>query len=536
MKKKKNTQEDLEILSAHQRLSLSAIWPMLSEYYKTASIAAWDEIPFYPTSNAFIADNYAELILAMMRDYQAHLDSTEPLWVVELAAGSGCFSFYLLHALRKHLSYFESLNLPKIRYIMADFTEKTINSWQHNPQLKPFVDAGILDFALFAPDTHTEVRTVIQQSILKSGDLHHPLIVIANYFFDSLKHDAFRITTGQVEEVLHTFACKKQDIPKTGYPRFDALIKSESYRAIRLDKDLTYHPIITWLLEQYKKEHTRASVLMPTGAIECIEHMAHIAQPAGLVLLSSDKGFTSTHYLEGHYEQPFVAHHGVFSYSVNYDALEKMFQHMGGQGFLTSDQSLSVSSGFFFKLKHNTELIQTRATFAEKTDRQNLANHLYFLQDLFAHAKPDKSNELFRAALGYVKLSNYDPIAFCLCAPHLDAGIQTISEEQKAVLLSAMYQTRAHFYSPQQKFDVFYWLGRLYYGLSMYQEALIMFEDSVTYFKDNSGNLYFIAACYEVKSQWAQALNYYQRTQQLDPNCQLTQSGIDRVSKKLAQL
>lgn len=87
---------DYVVVDQEKRLSESIIWRMLENFYDTASISAWNQIPFYPTSNPFIAEAYAELIVSFLKDYRAHFDRNEPVYIIEMASGSGCFSFYLL--------------------------------------------------------------------------------------------------------------------------------------------------------------------------------------------------------------------------------------------------------------------------------------------------------------------------------------------------------------------------------------------------------------------------------------------------------
>ena len=63
------------------------------------------------------------------------LDTSEPLYIVELGAGSGKFSYYMLKALEEMSSVCE-FPLGKIVFVMTDFTENNFNFWRDHPALK----------------------------------------------------------------------------------------------------------------------------------------------------------------------------------------------------------------------------------------------------------------------------------------------------------------------------------------------------------------------------------------------------------------
>jgi tRNA A58 N-methylase Trm61 len=63
------------------------------------------------------------------------LDVNEPLYIIELGAGSGKFSFFMLKALEEMKNVCD-FPISKIVYIMTDFTENNFNFWRDHPSLK----------------------------------------------------------------------------------------------------------------------------------------------------------------------------------------------------------------------------------------------------------------------------------------------------------------------------------------------------------------------------------------------------------------
>lgn len=525
-------------LEENARLSESKLWSLLEDYYKKASISAWNQIPFYPTSNPFIADTYAGIIFSFLDDYAGELVTDEPIYILEMAAGTGCFSFYLLKELQRRRHYFSRLRDVKFKYIMADFTTDNPRSWQQNAKLKPFVNEEMLEFGVFQPQEDLKVKrcpekgaTDANEIILEKGKCANPLIAIANYFFDSIKQDAFQVQDGKLTEVRQTLLCK-HDEEAPGDVKFENIVKKESYYDV--STDYYQDDRLNRVLKEYCRDHENASVIFPLGAFNCISNLLEISDNK-LVLISSDKGFTNKSYVKGLREQPFVAHHGVFSYSVNYDAIGRYFEGLGGSSFNTADDNLSVSTAVNYLLDSKKCLLEhSRYNFDERVDRLNLTNYLYFMQDLLTELEPKKSNEILRASMGYVLLCNYDPVVFCLAAPRMYFSLETMNQIQESRMLELLERVRDNFFSVQQQYDVFYWIGRIYYGMNKLDDALKAFADSLLYFGESSSALYYMAACYEVRKDYKTALRYYEDTLRLEPDCQFTQTGIKRVRGFLA--
>ena len=64
------------ILEQGHRLSQSLLWKLQRKFFDQQGIEAWRQgtVPHYVTSNPFIANAYAKVIFAFIRDVQAVLD------------------------------------------------------------------------------------------------------------------------------------------------------------------------------------------------------------------------------------------------------------------------------------------------------------------------------------------------------------------------------------------------------------------------------------------------------------------------------
>lgn len=60
--------------------------------------------------------------------------------------------------------------------------------------LKPFLDSGQLDMAIFDAVNDTTIKLSRSGVLLGPGTCVNPICVVANYLFDTLCHDIFQVS------------------------------------------------------------------------------------------------------------------------------------------------------------------------------------------------------------------------------------------------------------------------------------------------------------------------------------------------------
>src|SRR3990167_830099 len=182
-------------LDKDQRFSKACLWQLMRDYYAKQGIKAWiEDVPFYITSNPFIAMAYANIVVSFIFNWiQKHPDAKhQPFYILELGTGTGQFSFYLLRMILRLLKDLQ-VDDVQIRYVMTDFAQETIDFWLQHDAFKPFVEKGVLDFAKFDLSTNVLPVLHVNQVKLDKEVVQNPLIVIANYIFDTLPCDIFEV-------------------------------------------------------------------------------------------------------------------------------------------------------------------------------------------------------------------------------------------------------------------------------------------------------------------------------------------------------
>jgi serine/threonine protein kinase len=131
--------------------------------------------------------------------------------------------------------------------------------------------------------------------------------------------------------------------------------------------------------------------------------------------------------------------------------------------------------------------------------------------------------------LQYLSSCKYDPRMFYLCAFKLHSATATLRHSGRQELRAALAEVRERLRGESPHRPTFYWLGRLYYRLSNYDDCIETFCESIARLGTDDKALYYLAACHELKGNYEQALIHYRQVLTLDPQCHLTPKAIERV-------
>ena len=344
------TPTENSILESNQRLSQSLLWKHQRNFFSEQGIEAWNtgKVPHYATSNPFIANAYGKVVFGFLRDCnlntQTPLDITQPVYIVELGSGSGRFAY---HFLKQFFDIYRQSTLETIpvKYIMTDFAQENLDFWQSHPSLHPFVNQGLLDFAHFDVEKDSTLKLVHADETLDSSNLKNPLIVIANYFFDSIPHDLFHIDNGELYETLITLTTPTSHPESKETTELDEIQISYTDSAITAD---TYYddPALNLVLKDYRNSLKSTYLLFPIVALTCLSKLRQLSGDR-LLFLSGDKGYSNADSLEGRGIPNLTKHHGCFSLSVNHHAIAQYTQNQGGQALTPNHLHRSLDMSAF---------------------------------------------------------------------------------------------------------------------------------------------------------------------------------------------
>lgn len=488
----------------------------------------WDGVPSYPTNNPYIAEMYAELITSFLVDARATLDPNQPIYIVEMGAGVGCFGYYFLKSLASKRRYYKAIADLPVRYVMSDFAEKNIAFWEEHPMLQPFQEEGILDYAVFRPEEEQELELRESGTRLRIGQLSNPLIAISNYFFDSIRQELFRIEGDELKHALITLD-QSGLADELDSPNLERISIEEDY--VPVDWNYYRDPRLNAVLQSYRERFDEATILFPIAAFRCIENLLTLSAN-NLVLITTDKAFVSEDHIRGPLKHHCSVHGSAFSYCVNFDAITTYFDRLGATSYTGSDETHYLLTMMNALVPEASTFENCAFYFYEKVAKQNLPNNLYQLQDILENSQAEPLAKL-RAAIAAIRLSDFDPIWFYNCADRICDAAKKTEDAQRAALVEVLEKVGANLYKPDRERNVLYWLGRIYFELEMVDECEVIFRGSIHFLGPDDDAYYYLGACAELRDDYSTAHDYYEKALELEGDSKITRAALRRVMQKL---
>lgn len=465
------------------RFACSVLWQYQMDYFATQGVSAWQgQVPFFITSNPNIGISYAKVIYAYIKDLveQGKYDASQPLYILELGTGAGKFSFYCLQKLHE-LVQFEFGNKVRFCYVMSDFTMSNVEFWQSQPQLRQYLASGQLDFACLDMTDFQDLRLINANKTLASADLVNGLMVLGNYIFDTVPHDAYAIHNGQLYEARTEVLCAADNLNGKKPKNLEKL--EVNFKKSVLKKPYPeYNPALVQVLEEYKQQLTDTTVLIPIAGIKTLEGLAELSGQK-LMLISTDKGLTDIAELEGR-GSPHVAFHGSFSMMVNFHAMARYNAIQGGESALqpcsSGIKTVVLTRGIVLS-KHRWLAREIAATIQDTSPAQFFHMHRYLRQNPI--------NFGVDVMLPYLINSHWDPYVFGLVHSNLLQKLSEVPDRHLALLDAGMHKIANKIYDMPGDNDAWLLIAMYFNARKDYKRSLEFVSKSIDYKGDNASNL-----------------------------------------------
>lgn len=501
------------VLESGQRLSRSILWDLQRRFFEQQGIEAWRRgpVPHYITSNPFIAGAYASIVLGYLEDcWAAGHASDRPVYIVELGAGSGRFAYLFLEKLLalRHHGRTRSRAAPFV-YVMTDLAERNIDFWRAHPALQRFCAEGVLDFARFDAERDEEIVLVRSGVVLSAGAAETPMVAVANYFFDSIPQDAFRIHEGRLFESLVTLVSPAAE-PDTGDPAILGRVAID-YEHRPAEADYYDDPTMNAILRAYAERLGSASIRFPVAALRCCRTLGRIAG-GRLLLLSADRGSMSEERLRGQGDAG-ISVHGSFSMNVDYHAVAEHFRMQGGDALHTARDAASLVVAAFLLGEPEGGCLATRRAFAAAVER-------FGPDDYFSLKKGiEKGYDALTIPqlLAFLRLSDGDPRILSQCLPFLIARAGSASADEVREIQRAVADAWENYYHLGEEPDLPFGLGMLFYEMGCLREALGYFERSFELYGPSPHTIFNMAMCHYELGEMNAALACACHVLALDP-------------------
>ncbi|RUS47131.1 tetratricopeptide repeat protein [Cohnella sp. AR92] len=461
-----------KVKAKRYRFSEAPIWELLRQYYEELGLQAWrnDQVPQYITSNPMIGTAYAEMIFGVLQDLAARKQLDEPVQIVELGAGAGRLAKHILHSLNELVQY-AGIPLPPYRYLMTDLVADNVAGWRRHSALQEYVSEGVLDFARFDAVYDEELRPVVSGESIREGQFSQPLIVVANYFFDSLPQELIYVGDGDIYECDVEIEIEEGSSRKKAQDAIAAVELSYNHRRAPEyeSPDYRYRDILTFYREEMEDSH----ILFPEASLRCLERLQALSQE-GFILLTADKG---DHLADNwrFLEPPKLVVHGSFSLTANYHAINHVFESRGGQALFTEHHYKNLNVGCLLAVQDPASFANTRLAYRRSVE--NFGPDDFFSLKLWADKQIEDMH--LQQLLAFWRLGRYDAEWFAQSGRRISTLMPEATDEEKLDLQLGIRRMWSSYYVLEQKYDLALDIGMLLFEMDQFEESRRYLEDSV---------------------------------------------------------
>lgn len=501
--------------------SESLIWQLNRDFYQERGLTAWSEniVPHHMTSNSMVGKTYAELIFAFLKDLASKGKTAETVYILELGAGHGRLAFHILKHLEK-LTLSINTKIPPYCYVLSDIVEDNLTFFRQHPQFQTYFEKGLLDTTYFDATQSTELFLRNAQRKIAPKDLNQPLVVVANYFFDSIPNDLFLIR----DKKIAACSVSLQSTEDPSNMRAEKLIDSIklTYHKEPVTPPFYVEPLINEILEAYRNLVFDTYLFFPKKSIHCLTNLKALSIK-GMMLLSMDKGFHEIHDLEKK-EEPEIIVHGSFSFWVNYHAIGAFCKKQGGKILFPAFSNFHLDIGCLMFLPDGATYVQTDAAYQEFIN--NFGPDDFNTLKRLAYANVSKL--YIKDIIALIRLSAYDSTIFIKLLPRIKQVAGAITFNERRRLEQTLHQVWDMYFSIKESYDLAYEIGGIFYDLGFYEAALKQYEHSIDLFGLKVDIYYNKALCYYQLRQDPLFLKTLAEAKQAFPNNEMLEK-LDKL-------
>jgi len=490
--------------------SESLLWKLQHNAYKHSGPRAWKI-----SNNPYIARAYAWQTIAAIRDWESELDPNAPLYIVEVGAGAGRFSYLYLKELTRLLPIEQQICL-----VISDNVEDYLDFWLNHPKLKSFIDDGKLDFANYDPTKGSECTLVKSGTTL--NNLSNPLIAITNYFYAALPNDLFRYEDGQLLEgypVLSGDRITKEELIEDPKKMKEVDVKfapTEIEHFPRYPDD----PGFDEVLQSFKTCLPEGTpFLIPAESFRTIRNLKTLANDR-LFIISGDKAFHTPKELKENCDhRPIVTDFGDVNVDVNGYALKLYTEFLEG----TMENYPRPPKTDYRDILFNHWIISFNKPHTQARDQF----HSLFVDGfntLDCHKLIDKTlsgDDEFTVdqVLSFFQLSNFDPqLLYFFKRLNIKELFTSLEDSKYHVMSEVMKNVKEHFFWISKEDDALaYLLAQAFYYLYDFEACKEILSHVIQQSGESAQFRYFLALSYKESGDLVSADKEFKRTLELDP-------------------
>ncbi len=328
-----------------------------------------------------------------------------------------------------------------------------------------------------------------------------------------------------------------------------------SYYSAEEGDEAHFQRILSWYKDYFKYVSQGASILMPVGALRALRRLGKFSGNRSLVI-SGDKGNNHPEQFVGLMD-PHIALHGSFSLMVNYHAVGAWFTSKGGFALHNPQEEASLKVSCFVLdptleatdgadipdgpggwLGDNLRIRdETRAakyphlcrSFTDFVDTFG-PNDFFVLQKSL---KEDTPSPPLRTVVALLKLGDWDPDVFFKFRDCILNHAPACGQKLRNDLCRGIPRVWDNYYMMDMEKDIAFEIGRFYYGIRDYANALHYYSISIETVGDHHVTFHNQGLCHYSLGRMEVALTHFRKALAMNADYEKARSWIEKVQKEM---
>jgi tetratricopeptide (TPR) repeat protein len=501
----------------------SVLWRIHDAYFASRGIDAWNlgEVPFYATSSFASATQHARFFTELVgeRIRQGALGPGDDLWVLEVGSGLGRFAANFYRALLKSCGPLGAELVHRVRWILSDYSAKSLGEAVATPALARLVAEGRLIPALYDLRHPEALRT------LDGAPFDPPALtwIVANYVSCvlPLKTVQWRRDAGFFEQWVRVRTEIPDDAPDPDPERALADLLADPTRAKLLEEsvqmDIEWRPTTpealypedthAATLRAFAADLPEASFGYPHGFFDFLRVAAGFLGEGGLVLVN-DYGSVDVAAIRGRYDRKPQIYGNSLANAIHFPLVRAWAEANGWTSQSTRDPLASIHScalrpgpafgdaeraafeGAYVRNRGTDDIMDWATAAAMCVDNREFDRAVRFYRRCLA-IEPDSVEFHHKLGNAAIEGRRYD-----LAIPYLRRGLELAGEESTT-------------------YDFEFQLGRAYCLLEDYPTAIDWYEKAIQ--KESHPTTFTnLGVVYQQIGRLEDALRCYHRALSLD--------------------
>jgi tetratricopeptide (TPR) repeat protein len=501
----------------------SAVWRIHDAYFASRGIEAWNagEVPFYATSSFVTATQHARFFTDFVRQRIAagQLGPDDEVWVLEVGSGLGRFATNFFRALLKSCGPDGKALLHRVRYVLSDYSPKSLGEAIAVPVLARLVQEGSVVPALYDLRNPSELRN------LAGEPLAVPRLtwIVANYVSCVLPVKTFqwRRAEGIFEQNVALSTVVPDDSVRTEPEEVLQDLLSDPTRARLLEESVTMD--VVWkpidldevypsgphaqVLRTFTADQPEITFSYPHGFFDFLQVAGKLLARGGLVLVN-DYGSVDIASIRGRYDRKPQIYGNSIAVAIHFPVVQAWARVAGWSSVRTDDVLASIHScalrpsgpfdegersafdAAYVRSRATDDMIDAASAAAMCVDNKEFDRAVRFYRRCLA-LEPDSVEFHHKLGNAAIEGRRYE-----LAAKYLKRGVELAGPDNTT-------------------YDLEFQLGRAYCLLEDYDTAIGWYEKAVA--KENHATTYTnLGVVYQQQGRLDDAARCYHRALMID--------------------